>query len=328
MRIVRSCSWDDGVSCVLFAVLAACGIPRVELVPPAIARKTIEAKVVATTWGQGTPDEWFDAYEVDLTNPTPAPIDVAFPDFRLEAVSSLDGTKYAFPPRSAGVGGLSAGRRTSHEMPAFVRIEPNDTAKVWVAFGGAYDPRLAHTRTQLLAVPGADEVVIDTETPDHPDGVRQYFGRRRAAGLAFRSYVDVAGDHLAVPIPFVTGVSFLLCRLQFDGHAGYQAYYDAANGHYDRSSGFVGGAAATWHFSRYFALYGDLDYERRSGSNAASVGAGLGVMLRHDRDDQRAFAGFHRPAEQFRVGWVETVMGSDRWAAIRFGFEIDALSYF
>jgi hypothetical protein len=325
MGIVRSSLL---VSCMLFGGLAACGIPRVELVPPAIGRKTIEAKVVATTWGQNRPHEWYDAYEIELTNPTTAPIDVRLPEIRLESISSLDGTKYAFPPRSAGVGGLSAGQRTSHEMPAFVRVEPNDTATVWVAFGGAYDPRLAHTRTQLLAVPGADEIVIDTYTPERPEGIRQYAGRRRAAGLAFRSYVDVAGDHLAVPVPFVTGVSFLFCQLQFDGHAGYQVYYDAANGHFDRSSGFVGGANTTWHFSRSLALYGDVDYERRSGSNAASIDAGLALTLRTDRDDPRAFSGFHRPADSLRLGWVETVMGSEQWGALRIGFEIDGLSYF
>lgn len=308
--------------------LVACGIPRVELVPPAVGHKTIEAKAVATTWGQSTPDDWYDAYEVDLTNPTSAPIDVAFPDFRLEEVSALDGTKYAFAPHAAGVGELSIGARFSHEMPAFVRVDPNDTAKVWVAFSGKYDARLTHTRTQLLAVPGADEIVIDTYTPDHPDGVRQYIGDRRAVGLALRSYVDVAGDHLAVPIPFVAGISLLLCRLELDGHAGYQAYYDAAAGHDDRSSGFVGGAGAMWHFSTVLALYGDVDYERRSGNNAASVGAGLALMLRLDRDDPRVFGEFHRPAEQLRVGWVETMMGSERWAAIRIGLEIEGLSYF
>jgi hypothetical protein len=298
---------------------------RFVLVPPAEGHGAIDGRVLSRFWDHT--GGWYTAFEIELRNPGGAPVDVDLAGARLVTVSMVDDSVATLVPVDGGDGPPPDQRREDRAAVGHVIVPVGETRAVWIAFGGKRDPRANLARRETLSIPGAAEIVLDERTAAKPDGVREYRGERRAVTIMARSAVDIGHLHSAFDVPYDLGAGLLFGDLRVDGHFGFHMIDDGDSGSIVRTEGFFAGPGLTWQASRYFGVYGDVDYTRLStgstgstGSNAVQLDAGVALPL----GKWKLGGGFNWeiPTAAFRVGWVETVASGSSTGALRIGLEI------
>jgi len=307
---------------VVLALLAACTpLYRFELVPPPTGHDVLDARVVATASDSGA--EWYQTLEIELRNPSGAPVDVDLAAARMQLVSMIDGSQVTAAAVDGGAGPSPGTRPARAVSPGHVTIAAGATRVVWLAFGGALEPRSRLLRKSTLSLPGAGEIVIDERTAEHPNGTHAFRGERVAYGGLVRSSFEIGTNHIGAAVPFDLGGDIWLGDFRIDLHFGHRVLDDRVDGDLTRTGAFAAGPGVVWHSPLAgIGVYGEFDYERLAPTgvdreNIVVLGGGVTLPI------WSRFRGTWRvPIASLRVGWVETYADAGSSGALRFAVEV------
>ena len=305
--------------------MACTPLHRVELVPPASGHgAALEARVVSAS--TGATDTWYVAYEVELRNPSAAPIDVDLAAARLAIVSLLDASQVTAAPIAGGDGAAPGHRPADDAPPGHVTVGAGETRAVWLAFGGALEPRARLARRETLSLPGGVELVIDERTAAQPGGIRGSRGRRRALAAIVRSGLELGHAHVGVAVPYDLGAAVLYGDLRLEVHFGHRIFDEAIPGGYTRTGAFASGPEVSWQLPYGLGVYGDVDYTRLAPdglprANGVVVGGGVTYAPLHQTFGS-AYDHWQVPLATLRVGWAETYATGSSSGTFRIGLEI------
>ncbi len=302
------------------AATACTPLHRFELVPPPAGHDVLDARVIATASDSGA--EWYQTLEIELRNPSAGPVDVDLAAARMVLVSMIDGSVVTAPAVDGGARPSPSVRPSRATPPGHVAVAAGATRVVWLAFGGALEPRSKLLRRSTLSLPGAGDIVIDERTAEHPNGTHGFRAARVAYGGLVRSSFEIGTNHIGAAVPFDLGGEVWLGDVRIDLHFGHRVFDDRVDGDLTRTGAFAAGPGVVWQSPLAgIALYGELDYERLAPTdvnreNIVVIGGGLSLPI------WTRFRGtWHVPIASLRLGWVETYADAGATGAFRFAVE-------